>query len=267
MPMNREDAKRWIGYEVRMKPVNGAQHWGHGLLMEIEGKCGIVKPHGHGGRTEKVPLKLLKPHKSAFHTTPIRNRMEVSIPLVTPRNLPPIPKLLPHGDNPKRPADRVVTGIFHASESEPVTVIPKQKETAVQTRTQTLTHVKQSNGKAAEAKPEQKSKHRSMLNDERKFVLWEFLRKNETKQRVAQEKMAVNKIAEMAAKHCGFPVSESNIYGAASVIGLELPRTRRGAQAKATAADRVIATRLMELFTDLGKEVPDDLRQIVLETA
>jgi transposase len=250
-PMNREDAKRWIGFEVRIKPINGAQCWGHGLLTGIEGKCGLVKPHGHGGRVEKVPLKLLKPHKSAYSTAPIRNQMTGLIPRITP-----IPELPSHGEDRRKPSSTLISGIFkaHKPTVEPPKENPKPKETIVQTqKPQTLTHVKLSNGKP---------KSRSFLNDEQKFKLWEFLRQDSTKQLIDKERLSVEKIAAISTKHCGFPISSNNINAAVEVLGLSLPRTRRSAPTKSTEADRIIATRLVDLYVELGKDVPDDLRQI-----
>jgi hypothetical protein len=259
--MNREDATRWIGSEVRIKPTNGAQCWSHGRLMGIEGKCGIVKPHNHGGKTEKIPLKLLKPHKSAYVTAPIRNRVELAaLPL-----LPPLP--LASTNPTQEPA--LKTNSQKRENSIPSNVGRKlktklenhKKETNVQTqapaRIQTLTHVKPDTKLS-----ESKTKQRNMLNDEQKFKLWEFLRKDSTKQQVLADKMTVPQIAELCGKSCGFPVSDRNVTAAAEVIGLELPRTRRKNAAKVTQADQIIATRLIELLTELGKEAPEDLKQI-----
>lgn len=45
---------------VRIKPRNGAQHWGRAVVIDVLGRKIKVKPIKHGGREEIVPAADVK---------------------------------------------------------------------------------------------------------------------------------------------------------------------------------------------------------------
>jgi len=75
------------------------------------------------------------------------------------------------------------------------------------------------------------------------------------------DKLTQPKIAEMAEKTLGFPVTAANIYGASNALGIKLGmREARSGYDKNSS--RVIAKHLVHLYEKLGEVVPESLRAI-----
>mgnify|MGYP005840177317 CR=1 FL=1 len=49
---------------IRHDSLENKAHWGGGLLLEVEGEYGIIKPGFRHRKTERIPLSSIKPWKS-----------------------------------------------------------------------------------------------------------------------------------------------------------------------------------------------------------
>lgn len=62
--MDRDSAEALVGQYVRIKAKDSSQHMGRGPLIAVRSSTAFVKPFGHGGHTEEIPLEKLHTWKS-----------------------------------------------------------------------------------------------------------------------------------------------------------------------------------------------------------
>ena len=91
MSMTVDEAKRYVGGFVRVKPNNGGPHWSGGKLVSITGKKAVVHPAG-SKTTEEHPLDVIQPWVSRNEQAGFVPVAPALAPAVVPVPQPPAVK-------------------------------------------------------------------------------------------------------------------------------------------------------------------------------